>query len=107
MGSKRLEIKNEKDYNKNKEDDMIDNRTIAILMELFANQKMSLYELSIQTGIDKEQLRYRLDEVNQLLEEQDFPRLDLQDDFYQVPVELLEQSQYLFELFRSRQIYLS
>ncbi|MCS4488499.1 BglG family transcription antiterminator [Streptococcus sciuri] len=86
---------------------MIDNRTIAILMELFANQKMSLYELSVQTGIDKEQLRHRLDEVNQLLEEQDFPRLDLQDAFYQVPAELLEQSQYLLELFRSRQIYLS
>ncbi|MDG3151779.1 hypothetical protein QQY48_04450 [Streptococcus suis] len=52
---------------------MVDNRTMAILMELFATRKESLYELSIQTGIEKEQLHSNLELVNQLLQEHSFP----------------------------------
>lgn len=53
---------------------MVDNRTMAILMELFATRKESLYELSIQTGIEKEQLYSNLELVNQLLQEHSFRR---------------------------------
>lgn len=86
---------------------MIDNRTIAILMELFANQQMSLYELSIQTGIEKEQLLTSLHQVNQVLEAQAFAVIEEQDGNYRVPEALLEESYQIFELFRNNQIYLS
>ncbi|MER0122728.1 BglG family transcription antiterminator [Streptococcus sp. ZJ100] len=86
---------------------MIDNRTIAILMELFANQEMSLYELSIQTGIEKDQLLTSLEQVNHVLAAHAFEMIQEQEGVYQVPDSLLEESYHIFELFRNRQIYLS
>lgn len=86
---------------------MIDNRTIAVLMELFRNKAMSLYELSIQTGITKETLLANLQQVNILLETKGLSSLVFQDGVYRVPNDLLSQQQELFEWLKSREIYLS
>ncbi|MDQ8767777.1 hypothetical protein RFG22_08755 [Streptococcus ruminantium] len=50
----------------------MDNRTIAVIIELFANKEMSLYELSVQTGVDKENVLVGLREVNELLEREGY-----------------------------------
>ncbi|HFR3468940.1 TPA: helix-turn-helix domain-containing protein, partial [Streptococcus suis] len=86
---------------------MVDNRTMAILMELFATRKESLYELSIQTGIEKEQLHSNLELVNQLLQEHSFPQIQYKDSEFVISTELYNQKESVFSLFRNRQIYLS
>lgn len=85
----------------------MDNRTIAMVMELFANKKMSLYELSVQTGVEKEELLVSLQEVNELLEQEKLPPIVFNEGVYQVPAELLSRQQEIFEWLRSREIYLS
>lgn len=86
---------------------MVDNRTLAVLMELFATKRESLYELSIQTGIDKHQLQSNLELVNQLLQEHSLPQLQFRDGEFLVSPDLYAQKEKVFSLFRSRQIYLS
>ncbi|HFU4026255.1 TPA: transcription antiterminator [Streptococcus suis] len=86
---------------------MVDNRTMAILMELFANRQESLYELSVQTGIEKEQVHTSLELVNQLLQEHSLPQIDKQEEEFSVSDALYDQRERVFSLFRSRQIYLS
>ena len=86
---------------------MIDNRTIAIVMELFATKAMSLYELSIQTGVDKKDLLTNLQQVNELLQDKGFERIAFEDGIYQVPEALLHRQQELFEWLKSREIYLT
>lgn len=85
----------------------MDNRTIAMVMELFANKKMNLYELSVQTGVEKEELLVSLQEVNELLEQENLPPIVFHEGVYQVPAELLSRQQEIFEWLRSREIYLS
>ncbi|MGQ7331027.1 hypothetical protein ACTGWT_06025 [Streptococcus suis] len=86
---------------------MIDNRTLAILMELFATSQMNLYELSIQTGIDKGTLQSSIEIVNQLLKEQSLDSIDFNEEYYSVPDSLLKSKDQIFQLFSNRQIYLS
>lgn len=86
---------------------MVDNRTMAILMELFANRQESLYELSVQTGIEKEQVHTSLELVNQLLHEHSLPQIDKQQEKFSVSDALYDQRERVFSIFRSRQIYLS
>lgn len=86
---------------------MVDNRTMAILMELFANRQESLYELSVQTGIEKEQVHTSLDLVNQLLQEHSLPQIDNQDEEFSISDDLYVHRERIFSLFRNRQIYLS
>lgn len=81
---------------------MVDNRTMAILMELFATRKESLYELSIQTGIEKEQLHSNLELVNQLLQEHSFPQIQYKDSEFVISTELYNQKERVFSLFRNR-----
>ncbi|CYY50239.1 transcriptional antiterminator [Streptococcus suis] len=81
---------------------MVDNRTMAILMELFATRKESLYELSIQTGIEKEQLHSNLELVNQLLQEHSFPQIQYKDSEFVISTELYNQKESVFSLFRSQ-----
>ncbi len=78
---------------------MVDNRTMAILMELFATRKESLYELSIQTGIEKEQLHSNLELVNQLLQEHSFPQIQYKDSEFVISTELYNQKKVYFRSF--------
>lgn len=102
-----LENKNEKGYNVNKEVYMIDHRTVAMLIELFDNQKIHLYELSIQTGISKDSLLTSLQQVNELLKENQFEMISVEQDVCYVPRSLMKQQGRVFELLKSRDIYLS
>lgn len=85
----------------------MDNRTIAIIMELFSNRKMSLYELSVQTGVAKEDLLLSLQQVNQLLEQEGLSPIAFFEGVYRVPEDLLSRQQDIFEWLRSHNIYLS
>lgn len=86
---------------------MIDNRAITILMELFGNQELSLYELGVQTGVEKEGLLTSMQQVNDLLQDNGFSTIDFQDGIYRVPESLKENQSLIFELLRSREVYLS
>lgn len=86
---------------------MIDHRTVAMLIELFGNQKVHLYELSIQTGINKESLLTGIQQVNDLLTEHQFETILLDQDICNVPESLIKQQEQVFELLKSRDIYLT
>lgn len=85
----------------------MDNRTIAVIIELFANKEMSLYELSVQTGVDKENVLVGLREVNELLEREGYEPIYFKGGLYQVPETLLSYQREIFEWLRSHEIYLS
>ena len=86
---------------------MIDHRTVAMLIELFNGQKVHLYELSIQTGISKDSLVDGLRQVNDLLTEHQFETISLDQDICDVPKSLIQQQEQVFELLKSRDIYLT
>ncbi|MBY5034308.1 BglG family transcription antiterminator [Streptococcus gallolyticus] len=86
---------------------MIDHRAIAILMELFGNQEISLYELSVQTGVEKEGLLSSMQQVNDLLVDNGFAEIDFQAGVYRVPESLRDNQSTIFDLLRSREVYLS
>lgn len=86
---------------------MIDNRTIAMVMELFRHKEMSLYELSLQTGIDKETFLINIQQVNELLDQHGFVPIAFEEGVYTVPAALLAEQAAIFEWLKSREIYLS
>lgn len=107
LGSKVVEKENEKGYNLDKEEDMIDHRVIAILMDLFANGQMSLYELSIRTEMDKEDLLRSMQQVNAILQDKGLDRIELEAGHYRISPTLAEQTGLVFDLFNQQELSLS
>ncbi|MBP2623660.1 BglG family transcription antiterminator [Streptococcus oricebi] len=86
---------------------MTDNRTISLVMDLFKYRTISLYELSLNTGVEKDVLLESLKEINQLLRQNNLPAINLKKGIYSLPLELTSQASRVFDLFRSEHIYLS
>lgn len=86
---------------------MIDNRMIAILMELFTSEETQLYELEIQTGVDRNHLLSHIQRVNEFLEDQGFEVIRINNDICQVPPQLIEHRKHIFDLLKYQDIYLS
>lgn len=86
---------------------MTANRTTALLMELFDNQEMSLYELGIQTGMDKVDILESIDQVNGLLIQHEMEEIVSVEGVFRLTQAHLAHQAEIFEWLRGQDIYLS
>ena len=86
---------------------MLDNRLVAILMVLFQMKQVTLYELSVKTGIAKERLLSYLGVIDDLLVSNGFIQVKQSETLYQILPELENRKEEVFALLQTYDVYLT
>ena len=86
---------------------MIDNWTIGILMTILKYSTISLFELEVETKLDRESIQNNINLINKVLDKKDLNCIVEDSDQYSVPNILRENKDEVLDLFRSHQIILS
>ncbi|QTJ35708.1 hypothetical protein [Dolosigranulum pigrum] len=80
---------------------MIDNWTIGILMTILKYSTISLFELEVETKLDRESIQNNINLINKVLDEKDLNCIVEDSGQYSVPNILRENKDEVLDLFRS------
>lgn len=86
---------------------MLTNHLLALLERMIQMPSLTLSELSLVVDVPKEELKSQLKELNYALKGIDLPCIDIGNDFYTVPPELIKKEQDILKLVKNIQVYLN
>lgn len=83
---------------------MIGNRTMVTLVNVMKLPKLSYLELAIKTTDSIDGVYKELQSINDILDEHNLPTIILQENGYEVPIELIREEKHIYELFYASNI---